>query len=52
MPEQPFIPNGTPLDRAELLKLAEFSQAELDKAIGSANRRLKPYLLAKPYERK
>lgn len=46
---QPFIPAGNPLPRVELLKVAEFTQADLDRALATANRKLKPYLDAEPY---
>lgn len=46
---KPFIPVGQPLPRAELLKLAEFTQSDLDRAMGSAHPSLKPFLEAKPY---
>ncbi|MBD3882170.1 hypothetical protein IFO70_10405 [Phormidium tenue FACHB-886] len=47
-PDQPFTPIGSPLPREVLLKQAEFTQAELNRAIATAHPSLKPYLEAKP----
>lgn len=45
------IPIGNPLPREALLKLADFTQADLDRALKMANKSLKPFLQANSGER-
>ena len=44
--DKQLIPIGNPLPREALLRLASFTQADLDQAIKSANKSLKPFLQA------
>ncbi|MBD2019168.1 hypothetical protein H6F43_03085 [Leptolyngbya sp. FACHB-36] len=45
-----LTPIGNPLPREALLKLADFTQADLDQAIKTANKSLKPFLQANSRE--
>lgn len=50
-PTEPIKPLGAPIALETLMKLSNFTQADLDRAIGTANPRLRRYLKAKVRER-
>ncbi|MBD1995999.1 hypothetical protein H6G00_05130 [Leptolyngbya sp. FACHB-541] len=50
--EEPIQPIGEPLPLEELLKLATPTQGDLDRAIATADRSLKPFLTPKQRQRR
>lgn len=51
LPPEPVRPIGDPIPLDQLMKLAEFTQRDLDQAVARADRRLRAFATAKTRER-